>query len=209
MKSPSRRALFFTGTQNRALCFSLVAAQDLLQPQQPVDSGNFSSAEQSWGQTLHPSYRSANLPQNGTGEIPGDTSTAADQTVTTPGKGSRFAESPARHKLKVLPFSYPHWTQTWQTESKGFKKSNAGAKARQKQTLPRDGFGGHSSFPKQHHTETREHFSWESSIPFVSQQATLTSSMETSTGTGFPAASHFCSRKLSADSWESCLWKGP
>lgn len=194
--SPSRRALFFTGNQNRALCFSLVAAQGLLQPQQPGDSRNFSLAEQSWGQTLHPSYRSANLPQNATGEIPGDTS-------TSPGKGSQFAESPARHKLKMLPFSYPHWTQTWQRESKGFKKSNAGA-------VNTFGFGGRGSFPKQHHKETREHFSWESYIPFVPQQTALTSSsMETSTGAGFPAASRFCTRKLSAYSWESCLWKGP
>ena len=48
--SPSRKAIFFICTQNRALCFYLVAGQALLQLQLLLaDSGNFSSAQQSCG----------------------------------------------------------------------------------------------------------------------------------------------------------------
>lgn len=153
--SPSRRALFFMGTQNRALCFSLVAAQGLLQPLLPqwmVGTSAWLSSPGAKPLILLTGVPTCHkMPQ---GEIPGDTSTAANQTVTAPGKGSPVCWNPCITQAQDASFLIPTLDTNSARESKGSKKSNAGAVntkstwAQQKQIPPRDGFSGHSSFPK-------------------------------------------------------------
>lgn len=143
--APSRKTIFFIYAHDRALCFSLVAGQGLLQLQLPlVDSRNLSSAQQPWGPNLwlflqhcktvpawHKMLQWEILPLLSQFSqprcTPMDASTAPPPGWSQP-LGSPVCQNPYvnRPKLKMLTSSYPHWTQIQPERAKSTRNQMQG-----------------------------------------------------------------------------------
>lgn len=177
-------------------------------------------AEQPWGQTLDSSYRSANLPQNATGGNPRGHQYSCQPDSHSPWERFTSLLKPLHNPSSRCFLSHTHTghkfgqreqrLQEIKCRSCEYQKHVSTAKTNPPSEMASVDTAHFPSVFQQHYTETRDNFYWESYIPFVPQETTLTSpNMETSAGVGFPAASHFCTTKFTADSWESCLWKRP